>query len=67
MDKIKKNKNLKKPQRPLLKSREQKQIVGSRSGVLRTLPAQDTTEGVGKPPKHHSGPAPGLAPHPHPL
>ena len=35
---------------PLLKSWEQKQVVGSKSRVLRMPPALNTTRGVGRPP-----------------
>ena len=44
-------KDIKKPQLPLLKSREQKQGVRSKSRVLHMRPALNTTKGVGRPPK----------------
>ena len=54
-------------QLPLLKSREQKQGVGSKSRVLRVPPALNTTEGGAKHLSHPSAVTPGLTllPSPH--
>ena len=58
----------KKAQLPLLKSREQKQGVGSKSGVLRMPPALNTTKWWAEHLSHPSGPTPGPIPtYPHPI
>ena len=55
-------KETKKTQPPLLKSRENKQGVGSKGRVLRMPPALNTTKAVGHPPKPALQPNPGHTP-----
>ena len=60
------DKKIQKAQMPLLKSREQRQGVGSKSRVLCMPPAHNITKGVGRPPKPplQSDPRTILYPHP---
>ena len=66
-EKIQKEQKDGKTQLLLLKSREQKQGVGSKNRVLLMPPALNTTKGVGKPPKPHLWPDPWTHCYTHPI
>ena len=56
-----------KAQLPLLKTQEQKQGVGSKSGVLHMPPALNTTKGWANDLSHPFSPTPWTHPYRHPI